>query len=85
MDDELLRKALARIELLEGKLAEQSEKAPTAPNGKSKDPEDEDPPIVCPDGTAVLCHKYVGFDLNFYQGSQIVPLRVFLLKNKANK
>lgn len=85
-DDELLRKALARIELLEGKLAEQDvpPKAPNALNGKPKDDE-EDPPIVCPDGTAVLCHKDLGFELNLNKGSQIDPLLVFLLKNANQK
>lgn len=59
-------------------------KAPNALNGKPKDDE-EDPPIVCPDGTAVLCHKDFGFELNLNKGSQIDPLLVFLLKNANQK
>lgn len=63
---DLLRKALARIELLEGQLANKVTPEDANATGKPKNAkDDEDPPIVCPDGTAVLWHKYIGFAMNF--------------------
>ena len=59
-DDELLRKALARIESLEKQLSSRASEAGSAggdEDGKNlknkKDHEDDDPPIVTPDGVKV--------------------------------
>lgn len=57
-DDELLRKALARIECLEKQLSSRASEAGSAGGDEdAKDPktkkDEEDPPIVTPDGVKV--------------------------------